>query len=160
MRLITDIVIHCSAGHGDLAAVKRWWHTPKPNGLGWKSVGYHTWVDYDGTRTRLVPLSTIVNGVLGFNSNTLHICYRGGVERNNVKKAADTRTTEQKASILDEIREMLEELKKHQDISNIRIRGHRDFSVDKNGNGVIEPWERIKECPSFDAIPEYEWITI
>ena len=36
-----------------------------------------------------------------------------------------------------------------------KIMGHRDISPDKNHNGVVDPWERIKECPCFDAIPEY-----
>ena len=37
-----------------------------------------------------------------------------------------------------------------------RVVGHRDLSPDLNGNGVIEKFERIKECPCFDAIPEFE----
>jgi N-acetylmuramoyl-L-alanine amidase len=24
-----------------------------------------------------------------------------------------------------------------------------------NHNGVVDPWERIKECPCFDAMTEY-----
>ena len=40
--------------------------------------------------------------------------------------------------------------------SKLTIKGHRDVSPDKNKNGIIESWERIKECPSFDAIPEYK----
>lgn len=161
MRNITHIVIHCSAGHADLEGVKRFWHRPKSQGgLGWKTGGYHKWVDYDGTITDIYPLSTITNGVRGFNSHTVHIAYRGGVDRSNVNRAMDTRTDQQKAGILTAIRQIQEELKKTQDISSLRIFGHRDFSPDRNGNGVIEPWERIKECPSFDAIKEYEWITL
>jgi len=34
--------------------------------------------------------------------------------------------------------------------------GHRDFSNDKNKNGVIESWERNKECPSMDIIGSQE----
>lgn len=160
MRFVKYIVIHCSAGHSDLEGVKRWWHTPKPRGMGWKTGGYHKWVDYDGTITDIYPLNTVTNGVLGYNKESVHICYRGGVKKSNVKITEDTRTEDQKAGILNAIYQMLEELKKTQDISKIKILGHRDFSPDKNGNGVIEPWERIKDCPSHDAIPEYEWITI
>ena len=36
------------------------------------------------------------------------------------------------------------------------ICGHRDFSPDLNGNGIIEPWEWMKACPCFDAIDEYQ----
>lgn len=160
MRKIKNIVIHCSAGNGDLAAVKRWWHTAKPNGLGWETGGYHRWVDYDGSVTKVYPLATITNGVANHNTNSIHVSYRGGVQKNNVKVAEDTRTEDQKAGILKAIFEIIEELKLQQDISKIKILGHRDFSNDQNGNGIIDSWERIKECPSFDAIPEYKWITI
>lgn len=160
MRKIDFIFIHCSAGHSDLEGVKRWWFGAKPNGMGWKVGGYHKWVDYDGLITDVYPLNTVTNGVRGINSNSVHICYRGGVQRKNVKVSEDTRTELQKVGILEAIREVLEELKQYQDVSKIKILGHRDASPDKNGNGVIEPWERIKDCPSFDAIPEYQSIKI
>lgn len=158
MRIINYIYIHCSAGHSDLEGVKRWWFTPKPNGMGWNTGGYHKWVDYDGLITDVYPLSQITNGVLGKNKDAAHISYRGGVDKKNVKVSKDTRTEMQKVGILEAIREILEELKQYQDISKIKIMGHRDASPDKNGNGVIEPWERIKDCPSFEAIPEYKGI--
>ena len=34
---------------------------------------------------------------------------------------------------------------------NVKIIGHRDLSPDLNGNGVIEPFEFMKACPSFDV---------
>lgn len=156
MRRITDIVIHCTAGYGDVAAIKRFWFAPKSKGgLGWRSVGYHFFIYQDGRVEKLAPLSTITNGVKNHNMTSVHIAYQGGVERGNVNKAKDTRTPAQKQAILRTIKEVVTELKKHQDVSQLKIRGHRDFSPDKNGNGIIESWERIKECPSFDAIPEY-----
>lgn len=151
MRKVNFIVIHCSAGHGDLESVKRFWK----NTLGWKTGGYHYWVDYDGSVTKLYDLGVVTNGVRGFNNHSVHISYRGGVKKDNVKIAEDTRTKEQKKAILDTIDEILEELNKVQSTSHIKIRGHRDFSKDVNGNGVIDSWERIKECPSFDAEKEY-----
>jgi N-acetylmuramoyl-L-alanine amidase len=155
MRKIDYIFIHCSAGHGDLASVLRFWREVRK----WNSPGYHKWVDYNGHITDIAPLVAVTNGVQGFNANAIHICYRGGVERGNVAKASDTRTPEQKQGIRFAIENILLSLSKHQDISKIRILGHRDISPDKNGNGIIEPWERIKECPSFDAIPEYSHLT-
>lgn len=154
MRHIKFIVIHCSAGHGDLASVKRFW----ANTLKWKTGGYHKWVDYDGTITDVYPLQTVTNGVKGFNNHSVHISYRGGINR-TTGKAEDTRTEEQKAGLLTAIKDVLTQLKEYQNVNGIKILGHRDFSTDKNGNGVIEPWERIKECPSFDC-KEYKWITI
>jgi N-acetylmuramoyl-L-alanine amidase len=160
MRKIDQIFIHCSAGHSDLEGVKRWWHGAKPNGMGWKTGGYHKWVDYDGLITDVYPLATVTNGVRDRNSNSVHICYRGGVQKKNVRVAEDTRTEMQKVGLLEAIREVLEELKRYQDITKIKILGHRDASPDKNGNGVIDPWERIKDCPSFEAKAEYSWITV
>ena len=61
----------------------------------------------------------------------------------------DNRTEEQKAGL----RQLLKELR--QRYPDAKIMGHRDISPDKNHNGVVDPWERIKECPCFDAIPEY-----
>ena len=37
----------------------------------------------------------------------------------------------------------------------VQVIGHRDTSPDTNNNGVIDPFERIKECPCYDVIPEY-----
>lgn len=152
MRKITHIAIHCSAGFGDLKSIKAFWKSK-----GWKSPGYHFFIETDGTIHKLSSLKLETNGVLGFNKSLINISYQGGVDRKNVNKAIDTRTVQQKCAILHCINEVLDELTAEgQDVSKIKIQGHRDFSPDKNGNGVIESWERIKECPSFDAIPEYK----
>lgn len=65
-------------------------------------------------------------------------------------KAVDNRTPEQKESLL----KLLNELKGS--YPKAEIMGHRDISPDKNGNGIVDPWERIKECPCFDAKEEYK----
>lgn len=149
---ITHIFIHCSAGFGDLAAMRRFWRT-----LGWKTDGYHTVVDLDGTLLEVVPFNLPSNGVRGRNANSIHICYRGGVERTNVNKATDSRTNEQKQGLERAIQNALSWIHRNGgNVRNITILGHRDASPDTNGNGVIDSWERIKECPSFDAIPEYQ----
>ena len=165
MRKIQYIAIHTSAGYALIPAIEKFWY----NTLKWKSPGYHIIIYEDGTRWYVtkngsystdvskLDLNKVTNGVQGFNSNTVHISYIGGVEKNNLSKAFDSRTPAQKKSIIEAIQLVQELLKKDgQDISKVKIQGHRDFSPDKNGNGVIDSWERIKECPSFDAIPEYK----
>lgn len=165
MRKIQYIAVHCSAGYALIPAIEKFWY----NTLKWKSPGYHIIIYEDGTRWYVtkngsyttdvskLDLNKITNGVQGFNSNTVHISYIGGVHRNNTSKAFDSRTPAQKEAIIEAIQLVQELLKKDgQDISKVKIQGHRDFSPDKNGNGVIDSWERIKECPSFDAIPEYK----
>jgi len=154
MRTVKYIVIHCTAGYGDVASIRKFWR----NVLGWKDDGYGYFIYTDGRVEQLNPLSAVTNGVKGYNRHAVHIAYQGGVERGNVHRARDTRTAEQKEALLATIKDILLQLKQYQDISAIKIVGHRDFSPDTNGNGVIEPWERIKECPSFDAITEYRWL--
>lgn len=149
---IKNVVVHCTAGFGDIASIRRFWRS-----MGWRTDGYHLFVDLDGTITQLVPFNLPSNGVKGFNGISINISYRGGVDRNNVNKSVDTRTPEQKQALIVAIERALQWIiDTGGNLANVRVLGHRDFSPDQNGNGVIDTWERIKECPSFDAIPEYK----
>lgn len=167
MRKIKYIAIHCSAGFSLIPDIERFWY----KSLGWKNPGYHIIVYPDGqtwyvtknnsytTDVSKLDIARTTNGVLGFNDVIVNICYIGGIDKKNPSKALDTRTPEQKSSILKAIVLVQTLIKAYgQDPANIKIQGHRDFSPDKNGNGVIDSWERIKECPSFDAIPEYSYL--
>ena len=155
-KQIRRIVIHCTAGYGSVAAVKRYWF----NVLKWKTGGYHVLIDLEGYKHQLYPFEKIVNGAKGFNADSIHIAYVGGVERSDYSKAADTRTTLQEIMLEQAIIEALDWLELHgADTSSIEVVGHRDLSPDLNGNGTIETWERTKECPSFDAILEYKHLT-
>lgn len=152
MRKINSITVHCSAGFGDIESIKKFWREV----LGWRSPGYAIIIDLEGCRHDIWPLERPTNGVKGHNGDSIHIAYIGGVDPNDYTVAKDTRTYEQKKGLELAIRDTLIFLKDHQDICGIQIKGHRDFSEDQNGDGVISSWERIKECPSFDAIPTYE----
>lgn len=167
MRKILNHFIHCTAGFSGIPDIERFWS----NTLKWKGKGYNYIIETNGTIWWLVngkyqkeydesTWETIVNGVQGFNNVSVSGAYIGGVERvGNVWKAKDTRTDEQKAGFLIAIGHWVEWMKSQkQDLSACIIAGHRDASKDSNGNNLIEPWERIKECPSFDAIKEYQWI--
>tara|TARA_R110000850_G_scaffold277151_1_gene424849 strand:- start:41539 stop:42060 length:522 start_codon:yes stop_codon:yes gene_type:complete len=147
---VNNIVIHCSAGFGNREAIERFWYDV----LKWRSPGYHRLIEVDGTIHKIADFSAITNGVRGYNDSTIHICYVGGVEPEDVKKARDTRNGLQKYGIEKCITEAVHWLKSNgKDITaDLGIVGHRDFSKDGNANGVIESWERIKECPSFDVI--------
>ena len=69
----------------------------------------------------------------GHNSDSIGICYVGGSDGEGNPK--DTRTAEQKDSLVTLIKEILD---RHADAE---VFGHRDFSE--------------KACPSFDARTEY-----
>lgn len=115
---------------------------------GFNGIGYHYIIALDGTVEPGRPEDTVGAHVQGYNSNSVGISYIGGVAKDG-KTAKDTRTPEQKAAM----RKLLTELKHR--YPGARILGHRDISPDKNHNGRVDPFERIKECPCFDAIPEY-----
>jgi N-acetylmuramoyl-L-alanine amidase len=134
MREIKYIAVHCTAGPATQTtkAIKDYWK----NKLGWKSVGYHYLINADGKIEQLAQESEITNGVAGFNSVSIHISYKGGVDANN--KPKDTRTPQQKESIL----KLLKELKKR--YPKAIIQGHKDFPNVK------------KACPSFEAKQEYK----
>lgn len=84
----------------------------------------------------------------GSNANSIGICYIGGLDADG--KPKDTRTEEQKASLFFLLQQLREQF------PDAMICGHRDFSPDLNGDGIIEPWEWMKACPCFDAIDEYQ----
>ena len=113
---------------------------------GWKAPGYHYVVDANGNIRRLLKEEEVANGVYGYNQNSIHIAYMGGIDAQG--KAVDNRTPEQRKAL----RLKVEELK--QEYPEADVLGHRDISPDKNGNGIVDPWERIKECPCFDVATE------
>lgn len=147
MRKIDLIIIHCSAsrpGH-DLGAKEIDQMHREQNG--WKGIGYHYVVRLDGTVEKGRDDSVIGAHAAGYNGSSVAICYIGGLDENG--KATDTRTKAQKQSI----HALVNELCRKYPVE--RIIGHRDISPDLNGNGRVDPWERIKECPCYDVIPEY-----
>lgn len=113
----------------------------------WKSPGYHYIVKPDGAIVQLAHLDNITNSVAGYNKHIVAISYIGGVDAKG--KAVDNRTPAQKAAMLKLVIELKLQFKK------AVIQGHRDFSPDKNHNGVIDWFEYIKQCPCFDAKKEY-----
>ena len=158
LRKITLIVVHCSASPEN---VNYTFEQLKKDHLarGFKTCGYHFYIKRDGTRYIGRPLSEIGAHVGDVHKNTdsVGICYEGGLDKKG--KAKDTRTDEQKSELLLTILEVLKAIKDAgQDVSKVKIVGHRDLSPDLDKDGVVEPHEWVKMCPCFDAIPEYKTI--
>ena len=150
MREIKTIVVHCSATpegkwfeEKDIEA----WHALRFKAIGGKHIGYHVLIYLDGTKVQTKSFEFIGQHVAGANSNSIGICYIGGYDKNKIAK--DTRTPKQKESLLTELKRLKTIYPK------ATILGHRDFSPDKNGDGIIEPWEFMKECPCFEAKTEF-----
>ena len=138
MRVITLIVVHCSAVKPDQlssAAQIDSWHRDRGFHLG---IGYHYVIRRNGEIEPGRPEWMIgahchVKGH-HYNTHSIGICYEGGLDARG--QPADTRTAAQKATM----RQLLEDL--HQRYPRAMIVGHRDLSHDR-------------DCPCFDAYKEY-----
>lgn len=146
MRAITRIFVHCTAG---------WQNTTTVDSLkkefankGWENPGYHWVIFPDGKIVKLLEESKVANGVKGYNPNSIHVAWVGGIDKEH-PKGIDNRTPEQKLALFD----LLVKIKLR--YKDAMILGHRDISPDLNHNGVVDAWERIKDCPCFDAMIEY-----
>lgn len=132
MRTIDEIIIHCSATkegiNFNVNDIRRW-HKAK----GWKDVGYHYVICLDGTIQEGRPIDEIGAHCSGHNSNSIGICYIGGLDENNNPK--DTRTIRQKAALHVLLKQLCVQFPK------ATIHGHNEFSS--------------KQCPCFDVKDEY-----
>ena len=117
---------------------------------GFNTIGYHYYITKDGVIHKGRDES--INGAhcLGYNAKSIGICYEGGLDAQG--RAKDTRTTAQKESLIS----LIKQLKGKYKID--KVMGHRDTSPDKDGDGIVEPHEWIKQCPCFNAIDEYKSI--
>ena len=132
-RIIKEIIVHCSATPEGkdftVADIKRW-HLQR----GFSDIGYHYVIYRDGSIHTGRDESIIGAHCTGHNTNSIGVCYIGGCASNS-KTPKDTRTPQQKQSLV----KLLKELKtKYPQAS---IHNHRDFAN--------------KACPSFDATKEY-----
>ena len=148
MGKIKRIVVHCTEEPANAKRNKEYYRNFFFEVKGWKHYGYHAIVYQDGTWERLQPWptptaeggtidkNTLANGAKGFNSDSMHIAYVGGIDP-DTKKPTDTRTDEQKKTL----RAIIAMWKVDYKV-NI-ICGHRDLPNVK------------KACPCFDAIKTY-----
>ena len=137
-RVIKEIIVHCTAtpeGRDYTVEDIKKDHLKR----GFSDIGYHYVIYRDGTivNGRDVDIIGAHCSRGGHNQYSIGVCYVGGLAAN--RKAKDTRTEEQKASLLS----LLLDLKKF--YPNAQIYGHHDF-------------DKGKECPCFDAKMEYRKI--
>lgn len=134
MRIITLIIIHCSAVcPGQVSGFHEidQWHRQRGFKYG---CGYHKIIRRDGTIEEGRPLEMIGAHCLHRNDHSIGICYEGGLDANG--KPADTRTPQQKKAL----RELLQQL--HEQFPKAVIAGHNVFNP-------------MKACPCFNAMREY-----
>lgn len=147
MRDIKRIFVHCTASNQ--ATTTEETLRKEFKNKGWKNPGYHYVIKPNGNIIFMLPEEEVSNGVKGYNSTSINIAYIGGIDSTH-PNGIDNRTLDQKATMFD----LLVKLK--QKYPKAIIMGHRDISPDTNGNGIVDPWERIKACPCFNAMDEYK----
>ena len=145
VNFIHTIVVHCSATKEgqwiEADDIDKWHKNRTPP---FSMIGYHRVIRLDGSVEGGRPYTRRGAHVRGNNINTLGICMVGGLDFEGTPK--NTFTNEQYHSLLAEIiniREICPNITK--------IKGHRDFSPDLNGDGLITQNEWIKQCPCFDV---------
>ncbi|WP_370788790.1 N-acetylmuramoyl-L-alanine amidase [Bacteroides nordii] len=153
MNKPTYIIVHCSATREDKDFTEKQINEAHV-ARGFAKWGYHYYIRKDG---KVIPMrAENETGAhdsfkspegCSFNYNSIGICYEGGLSMNG--KAKDTRTEAQKKAM----RELVQDICSRYPI--IDVLGHRDTSPDKNGNGVVEKCEWMKECPCFDVKSEF-----
>jgi N-acetylmuramoyl-L-alanine amidase len=132
MRKINKIILHCSAtkeGQQFTATDIDKWHKQR----GWKGIGYHYVILLDGTIQVGRPESEVGAHTIEQNTNSIGICYIGGLDSNG--NAKDTRTDLQKVAL----NNLISDLQKKYHGSTVH--GHNEFAA--------------KACPCFNVKEEY-----
>jgi N-acetylmuramoyl-L-alanine amidase len=139
---IKYLIIHCTATPEGREVssdeIRRWHLSPKPQGRGWKQVGYTDLFHLNGGIERLVKNNEdafvdgweITNGVAGLNSHSRHIVYAGGLTADG-KKAKDTRTLMQREVLKTYVLDFVKRF------PGVQVAGHNQFDN--------------KACPSFNV---------
>ena len=133
MRKINYIVVHCSAtreGHALTPEALETEHRRR----GFRTTGYHYYIRRDGTVLGTRSLELPGAHCRGHNKYSIGICYEGGLDADCCPK--DTRTLEQRGSLLALLRELRRQFPK------ALIVGHHDLNP-------------MKECPCFSCTKEY-----
>ena len=107
------------------------WHVKR----GWNGIGYHFVILIGGQTVEGRSIERVGAHVEGSNANSIGICMVG----------TDKFDTKQWRSLAALVRRL------QADYPAADVLGHRDYSPDKNGDGLIQPWEWTKTCPGFDV---------
>ena len=130
-RIITLIVVHCSASRCNQRYTVEMLRKDHNARFHHQGVGYHYYIERDGQLYQTRSEDEVGIHARGYNAHSIGICYEGGLDENG--KTADTRTPAQKAVLI----ALLRSLKV--DYPDAEIKGHRELK------GVH------KDCPCFSC---------
>ena len=129
MRTINKIIIHCSdtpEGRPNTVADITAWHKQR----GFRTIGYHYVIYLDGQIVEGRPIESVGAHCPSHNRDSIGICYIGG-RTSDMKEFKDTRTPEQKQSLVELITALRTQF------PDAKVYGHRDFAC--------------RACPCFNA---------
>ena len=123
-------------------------------------IGYHFVIDLSGEVWSGRGRGEVGAHAANFNARSIGICLVGGVEPRGAQY-----TAAQFKSLREVVAMLLADYnlkhtapKRAANTANPSgytviggVCGHRDLSPDKNGNGLVEPFEYLKTCPGFDV---------
>lgn len=148
MAKVKRIVVHCTGEPANAKRCREYYHHFFFDVKKWKHYGYHAVVFQDGTWCVLqkwpevkkdggyITNDTTANGAAGFNTDSMHIAYVGGLLPHSTV-ARDTRTQEQKKTLWSIIACW------KRDYQVTEVVGHNQLPNVK------------KDCPCFDAKTVY-----
>lgn len=169
-RPITALVIHCSASPDakwlDIREIDRW-HAArgfkrdpawvKKHNPHLPHIGYHRVIDVNGESAFGRHYEEIGAHVQGSNAKSIGICMVGTSRFTSqawlglkwtviaiLRELAISRLPGRHIDTADDVVACAKEM-------GITICGHRDYSPDQDGDGVVEPWEWLKTCPGFSV---------
>lgn len=168
-RAINTIVIHCAATPNgkpftisDLDAMhkirgfKRSIQACRSFNPTLKSIGYHFVIEIDGAVKTGRGLEEIVAHVQGSNAKSIGICMIGTDKFSQAQWMALRECLINLSSkILGRTIMTADSMLQSFHDAGITIKGHRDYSPDLNGDGIIQRTEWIKTCPGFSVA---DWI--
>lgn len=161
-RQIDLIIIHCSAtpngrwttvedidgwhrqrGFARLTAARQRYNPRLP------AIGYHRVIYTNGAPATGRDLGEVGAHVSGWNAHSIGICMIG----------TDRYSPEQWATLAEQVRMLAGMYRIPLRVADVArdgrsargICGHRDLSPDKDGNGLVEPYEWLKTCPGFSV---------
>ena len=134
-RKINLIVVHCTATEEGKDYTVDWIRKVHKS-KGYSDIGYHYVIYRDGSLHVGRNINLVGAHARGFNTGSIGVVYVGGCPKGDLKHNKDTRTPQQKETLL----HLLKDLRKM--YPHARIVGHKDL----NATG----------CPSFDAKNEYK----
>lgn len=164
-RTINAIVIHCAATPNgkpfgiasldvshQIRGFKRDSQACRNFNPSIKSIGYHFVIEVDGSIKSGRGIEEIGAHVQGSNAKSIGICMVGTDKFNQAQwDSLRACLINLSSKILGRTIMTADSMLKSFNEAGITIKGHRDYSPDLNGDGIIQRTEWIKTCPGFDV---------